>query len=287
MSQQSAEPGRVEAQPRERAGPSWYAQHRVATAVGAAVGLLALAVIVFTVVAALTKSDVAAPTPTGPPAVVTPTATSPAPTSVPPTPTPTPTATPTSTVSTTTKPPTAKPTATPTPLPSVRYAGRGSGTFRIKKPQPGTPAIVSIYGSKTGGITVTAYDAAGRQRAVLVTGGVDYHGSVLLDAEGGDSARLRVRAPGFWSVVLKPILSAPRIQSIALTGRGDEVLDYLGDPALMKVAHSGSRTFTVTFYGATTKALVRTTGRYSGQVLVPGSGAIVIHADGGWAIGKA
>jgi uncharacterized protein DUF2510 len=193
--------------------------------------------------------------------------------------TPTPTATPTST-------PTPTPTPTPAAPKSIRYSGQGDRLVKIRKPDRGGPALLSVRGTgSSSNFVVTSLDSLLHEVDLLVNVIGSYSGTVLMDAQDGqDTARLKIEYPGTWTVVLRPIDAAPEFISQP-AGKGDRVFKYLGEAQGLKVTNRGSGNFIVETYGDEGDLLVNEIGNYSGEVVLgAGPELIQIQSDGHWTL---
>jgi hypothetical protein len=148
-----------------------------------------------------------------------------------PTNTPAPTATPQPTNT-----PTPEPTATPAPQP-VTYSGNGTNVIDIQK--PGDVVLAYIRGNAGSRyFGVESYDDTGEQVDLLVNTTDPYEGVVLMDIRDGDhSTRLQVTAEGEWSIELRPLNTARRVNIPGtIEGTGDDVFIVDGDPDVAQIS---------------------------------------------------
>ncbi|MFN8074693.1 MAG: hypothetical protein U0Q15_04620 [Kineosporiaceae bacterium] len=183
-------------------------------------------------------------------------------------------------------PTTAKPAAPPPPR-RATYSGRGAKVLTIAKPGEGA-ALATITHKGSGNVAVWTLDAQLQERDLLVNDIGRYSGVVLLDADGGDSRKLKIEADGAWTVTISEVAAAPRFgKGKPATGRGDAVWIYDGDPAVITSQHSGRANFAVTAYGdgSFPDLIVNEIGAYKGEGTIgEGPRLVVVHADGPWTL---
>ena len=176
------------------------------------------------------------------------------------------------------------PATTPPAKPAERaYRGRGDTLLRISKPGDG-PALVTISGhGSADNFTVTSLDSSLQEIDLLVNVIGAYSGTRLIDVQDGQhTARLRIEYGGSWTVVVRPVASAPQLSTTA-AGKGDAVLLYLGAAQGLTITNRGSSNFAVTSYGDNGDLLVNEIGSYSGQVAIgAGPELIQVESDGRW-----
>lgn len=169
------------------------------------------------------------------------------------------------------------------PLPAnVAYKGRGNKILKIRKPEEG--AILATFTHKgSANFAVFTLDSSNQETDLLVNTIGRYSGTVLLDSEGGESAKLKIEADGSWTVTLKALAKARRITTSA-KGSGDDVLIYTGPAATLKLTSRGEgniAVFWITEDGG--DLLVNDIGHYSGEsALTDGPGVLSIESDGPW-----
>ena len=148
----------------------------------------------------------------------------------------------------------------------ITYSHSGSSNF-----------IVSTLSSENDLDEVTV-DVTGTTKGTTFFGIPDSRGS----------ASIEVQADGAWTLVVKPLTTAPKF-SAAVSGSGRAVLWYTGRAATRTLTHSGSDNFiideaTMTEY-RDWKMLVNEIGQYSGRTAVlAGPAIMVLDADGPWSI---
>jgi len=170
---------------------------------------------------------------------------------------------------------------------SEKYSGRGDKIVSIAKPEAGVPQIMTLTYRGSSNFVIESLDGSLETSDLLVNEIGSYKGSVLLDADGGDTAKVKVTATGSWTMEIKPRSSAPTLRGRS-SGRGDQVLKYFGGPFILAATHNGTSNFVIQAYGedgGSSDLLVNEIGRYSGEnTLSEGPGLIAINADGSWTI---
>jgi hypothetical protein len=176
--------------------------------------------------------------------------------------------------------PSAEPADEPQPK-AVTYTGRGDKLLKIKKPEEGAVPVTITYTGGYSNFVVEALDSSNESTDLLVNEIGSFKGTVLLDADGGETAKLKIQASGKWKVVIKP-LSATRQISTAATGKGPDVLLYAGDDAAtLTFTNKGDANVVVQWMTEDGgDLLVNDIGNYKGELaLTPGPGILTI--DGG------
>jgi hypothetical protein len=170
-------------------------------------------------------------------------------------------------------------TLTPTSIGSVVYRGRGNADLTIRKPGGQGPALATIATGAGGGrLTITAF-AGARPSGTLVDAPAPYTGMRVLDSSGQESNRLVVRAPGSWTVTLRPPAAAPLLAQV-VGGQGDLVYRYPGPATHLAVSNSGTGPVVVESIGAgPTQVLVTLGGGRKATVALP-SGPLLVAVSG-------
>lgn len=173
----------------------------------------------------------------------------------------------------------------PAPIPPpVVYQGNGDTTLAITKPAGTTSVVVTVTGNAPGHyLGVRALD--GKQDHLVDANG-PYSGSTLLDADGGTTTKLFVRAVVPWTITLSDPRTAP-VFTQAYQGTGDTVLTYEGSggTATINGGVSGSPFVLKMFSGGQGRAIATGTGPYSGTVRWPsGTSLIAVKATGQWTV---
>ena len=169
--------------------------------------------------------------------------------------------------------------------PPVTYSGTGSTTLAITKPAGTTAVVVTVKGNAPGHyLGVRALDGT---QAHLVDADGPYSGSTLLDADGGTTTRLFVRAVVPWTITLSDPRSAP-VFSTSYTGSGDTVMVCTGSAgtAAITAGTQGTR-LRIRVYGPDKfmHSIVDTTGPYDNLERWPGGTSLVaVVATGQWSI---
>jgi len=187
----------------------------------------------------------------------------------------------------TTPAPTAPPTtpAPTTPAPPFVIQGTGDSVQEITIPDGGQTGIATITHDGSGNFAVWALDSGLQQVDLLVNEIGSYQGTVLLPADGATA--LEITAGGNWIVEVKQVASAQTWDG-TISGRGDNVVIYLGDTGVAEITHNGESNFSVFSYPISDDGfadlLINEIGPYSGSVRFPGPALIEISADGDWSI---
>lgn len=178
----------------------------------------------------------------------------------------------------------AAPTTTEAPPPiatPVTYNGSGDDVLSIQKPDAG-PAVLAAFTYRGRGNFIVI-PMGGSGMSLVNTIGA-YSGTRLLDADGGNTTQLQIKASGPWTVTLSDIRSAPELTSAGQTGNGDSVLIYRGIQAAATITSNGTGNFIVQEYGSG-MSVVNEIGHYQGTVPISaGPELVVVTADGPWSI---
>ncbi len=172
----------------------------------------------------------------------------------------------------------------PDPSQASEYAGTGDDVVSIIKPNP-EGVLATITGNDAG----ESFSVEGRDgdEESLVYTHSPYTGTVLLDADGGETTQLTVSATGPWAITLNSMDAAPRFTD-TYSGDGDEVVIFEGDrPGVAKITgNQQSENFSVEAYSSEgNEALVYTYDPYTGRVPFPGGVVVVaVTATGAWSI---
>lgn len=170
------------------------------------------------------------------------------------------------------------------------YSGTGDDIVKISKPDQGLPALLVVSGNRNSRhFAIIARDNSGNRFGALVNTTEPYVGIVPVDLPPRTNTELlEIKASGSWRIQVYSIGSAQRVKVPGtFKGEGDNVLWIEGKPNRAKIyGNSASRHFAVTAYdrsGNRLGAIVNTTDRYSGTVIIP-SGTILlkITAVDGW-----
>lgn len=169
--------------------------------------------------------------------------------------------------------------------PATVFTGDGDQNLTITKPAGATTVIATIDGNAAGrGFRVKALD--GESRNLLFTQ-QPYHGSMLLDADGGSTTQLQVRAKGPWSITLSDVRTAPAFVG-SYNGTGDSVVVYRGTGGGTALVNSaGTGPFQVRLYTGSSRGnpVVDGTGPLTNAVRWPGGTFVVeVTAPGAWSI---
>lgn len=186
----------------------------------------------------------------------------------------------TTTVPTTTT--TAAPTTTTTEPPPepVVLEGSGDSVVDFEHPEPGVVWWATISYDGGGNFAVWELDDQLEQLDLLVNEIGSYSGNVAIGLRG-DTAGFEVTAAGPWRIEAKP-QEMLRPFDTEVSGTGDDVVAYLGDPMAAHITHTGESNFAV---HSERDLLVNEIGNYEGTVRFPGGPALVrITADGPWTI---
>ncbi len=107
------------------------------------------------------------------------------------------------------------------------YSGSGSKVLEIHKWQG--PAIARITHTGKSNFNVESFDAANRHIQFLVDAVGDYSGTVPVDFDETDTARMTINADGTWGIQILPVFSA-QILAVpgSLSGKNDTVLILVG-----------------------------------------------------------
>lgn len=176
------------------------------------------------------------------------------------------------------------PVAASIPDPVV-YTGVGETYLTISKPAGTSVVIATITGNAVGRyFGVRALDG---DKDKLVETNSPYSGSTLLDAHGGNTTRLYIKAWGSWTIKL----SDPRSATVFghdESGSGDTVLAYqgAGGRAVISGGQPGTM-FRVTAFGAGALAgdLAWDKAPFDQTVRWPGGTALIaVRATGPWSI---
>ena len=184
-------------------------------------------------------------------------------------------------------------TAAP-PAPSVSPAttGKGSATITFTAPAPGTPTVVRLQSTSSGNFTVDALDAGSSPVDDLVAVDGTYDGTVLVDADPSEArvAKLRIQAPGPWSVEVQPASTATELTGDGIEGERDTVLRYTGTKQDATFTFDGDGQAELVAYAGLTGGAPDTLVTQSGAsqsaapIELPGPVLLQVQAQGPWAI---
>ncbi len=100
------------------------------------------------------------------------------------------------------------------------YSGTGDDVVGIVKPNSeGVLAVITGNDAREH----FAVEGLDGNQELLVNTSDPYTGTILLDAQGGETTQLQVTATGRWTIVLHPVDSAPRFTD-TISGQGDGVV---------------------------------------------------------------
>lgn len=167
------------------------------------------------------------------------------------------------------------------------YAGAGDDVLKIAKHGTGAEAVAITHAGASN-FVVETLDASLKTTGLLVNTIGNYSGTVLMDKPGFqdlDTKTLKITADGAWTVKIMDLKTIASFDgSKPITGAGDDVFNYTGDPTSATFTHSGSRNIAVTGYGGDfPDLLVNEIGAYNGK-LVWRPGLYEITADGAWSV---
>jgi hypothetical protein len=163
----------------------------------------------------------------------------------------------------------------------VKYSGRGDKILSIKK--PGSSGIGFAKFTHSGSANFVVWTVGSNELLVNAIG--KYSGTVLFDAQdGADTNRLKIQADGAWTLTLLPIESVRKFQG-TITGKGDDVVLYLGSGGVATISHRGQANFIVRTWGQSgPDLLVNEIGNYDGEQLFTEACIVEINADGAWSM---
>jgi hypothetical protein len=189
----------------------------------------------------------------------------------------------------------AQPVATTAPVVAIRSArilsdlameGTGDAVVAIQKTSG--PALLIVSHDGDGLFTVETVDVNNRVSGALIITAGNYNGTVLIDADAGDSsARLKIKARGTWTIKMVELSNAPVLPVPGtLTFNGDGVFLVNGPMDTLTLAYESPGLFTVTSYQDNHRdSLVIESSFYKGTVLAPnGTRFIEIRASGPWTV---
>lgn len=169
----------------------------------------------------------------------------------------------------------------------VEYQGRGAKVLTIAKPASGAVLVTLSHSGRANFVVWTLGDKL-KEADLLVNTIGRYRGTVLMDAQGEDTHRLKIEADGAWKVSVVELSAAPRFgMGRPAQGTGDAVLIYTGAAGVITSDHRGQANFVVTAYSddAFPDLIVNEIGRYHGEGTIgDGPQVISVQADGRWAL---
>lgn len=176
------------------------------------------------------------------------------------------------TTTTTIPPTTAPPTTVPAPPASIVKEGVGDDVLQVEV--PGGDSSVLVYAKHSG----QSNFAVKTDSDLLVNEIGSYEGVTYLDDATG---LMEISADGPWRIEFRSTDIARPFAGGKIDGRGDDVLWVSGGGQIASMSHTGESNFAVK---TTDDLLVNEIGAYNGRVRWPGSGLVVITADGNWTI---
>lgn len=193
---------------------------------------------------------------------------------------PTTTAAPTTAPTTTAAPTTPPPTAVPAP---VVAQGTGDAVAPISIPGGSSVGVTTITHDGDSNFEVLALDQNGNPLDLVVATLGPYEGTVIVP---GETRSLDISTEGgAWRVEVNSSSAAQQFDS-QVSGSGDDVIMYTGQPGTATITHSGAEVFEVRTYSedGTFDTLVETSGEVDQQVEFPGMALVQVIADGEWTI---
>jgi hypothetical protein len=188
---------------------------------------------------------------------------------------------------TTTVPPTTTTTAPPQP---VVFEGTGTQVVEIDLPDRSAVAVATVRHEGASNFVVWELDEALQQVELLVNTIGSYDGVVAVNLTPGTvTTAFEIEADGAWRVELSTLDAARRFDA-EISGTGDDVVVYVGDPQVVSLHHEGASNFVVWFYGedGTSELLANEIGAYDATVPMPaGPALVVVNAEGPWRIAPA
>ncbi|MFC7404392.1 TM2 domain-containing protein [Georgenia alba] len=165
----------------------------------------------------------------------------------------------------------------------VSESGSGDAVVAV----PASVAMVTATHDGSGNFSITVIDEANQPTGDLLVNTIgSYSGTTAYGLNQlGEPASIQVTADGAWTLDFAPMSTAPEL-TLPAESEGDSVFRYTGDAGTWAVSHSGQSNFTVTEYPELIPSLlVNEIGNYSGSVpAVAGPAIVTITADGTWSI---
>lgn len=177
-------------------------------------------------------------------------------------------------------------TAAPAPVdePIEAFSGRGDDVITLAHPRDF--AVLDFSCTPCTGNVMLKSDA---DLHVNTIG--SYSGKTVYGQYGASSreqlTRLQVTASGGWRLQVGGIGLAREVYALPASGHGDDALLVVDGGDVVSFAHDGKSNFMIFVTTATDSDLVvNEIGRYSGKVILPGSGRmlVTIRADGDWSM---
>ncbi len=189
----------------------------------------------------------------------------------------------------------AVPEATQAQAPAVQppsdqsFTGKGDKVIKLAPLDEKFVYIAVITHKGTSNFVVTSLGASGERIDLVVNEIGNYAGTRPVSLEEHPAA-FQLEANGTWSITVQVAQKAPSWSGNA-SGKGDAVYivprGLLNGLSTLKATHSGSGNFVIRAFGDRADLLVNEIGKYSGEVLIDDSTALLeIIADGSWTLVK-
>lgn len=176
---------------------------------------------------------------------------------------------------------------TTTTLPPPQFAS-GVGDSVVDVTFPPDPAIITILYNGGSNFIVESYDAFGNGIDLLVNTIGSYAGTRLINSEvGGEVTRLGIQASGSWSLEIKPLDAALRVNAPGrYDGSGDSVFFLDGRAGTAHFVAPADTNFIVHAYTTTSVELVvNEIGPYDGVSIIPSDVFLFdVTATGAWSV---
>jgi hypothetical protein len=164
----------------------------------------------------------------------------------------------------------------------------GTGDSVVALPAGVTSGTVTMGYQGDGYFGVWTQDSANNDVELLANTVGQYQGTAAFGVEDWDQTprKLALQAEGSWSIVVKPLSTAPKFSG-STSASTDSVVWYTGPAATLRLNYSGNGYFGVWAYYANGDAdlLANTTASYAGTRSVrKGPVLMSIQSDGPWSI---
>ena len=163
---------------------------------------------------------------------------------------------------------------------------RGSGTQVVSLDTAvSRDSLVTLAHKGSGAFTASSLDADQQRQQLLVSTVGPYSGTTLLTADVGHAvAQIAIVADGEWSLNVRDVSEAREFVT-TVSGRGDDVVRYIGGAGDLAASFPGDAPFVVRRAGRPDRLLFDEVGPFAARTpLSAGPALLVVSARGPWAL---